>query len=132
MRVARADGRLLVTGRATPRSVGQSFDVAVDLAGADLQVADVRVTAPLEDCASLGILQRLGCDTRNAGRNAAAQALAAGLRRRYRGQLVRALVGPQEMKLDVAGRPLVIRAELQRLATRESTVEADATGSTNR
>ncbi len=30
VRVAQADGRLLVTGRATPRSVGQSFDVAVD------------------------------------------------------------------------------------------------------
>lgn len=45
---------------------------------------------------------------------------------------MRTLVGPQELKLDVAGRPLVMRAELQRLANREATVEADATGSTNR
>jgi hypothetical protein len=130
VRVAQADGRLLVTGRATPRSVGQSFDVVVDLAGADLQVADVQVTAPGEDCAAMGVLQRLGCDTRNAGRAGAAQALAAGLRQRYRGQLVRTLVGPQEMKFDVAGRPLIVRAELQRLATHESTVEADATAAT--
>ena len=132
VRVARTGDHLLVTGRATPRTVAQSFDVAVELAGADLQVADVRVTAPLEDCASLGTLQRLGCDTRNAGRNAVGETLGAALRRRYGGQLVRALVGPQELKLDVAGRPLVMRAELQRLANREATVEADATGSTNR
>jgi hypothetical protein len=92
----------------------------------------VQVAAQLEDCASMGLLQRLGCDTRNAGRTGAAQALAAGLRRRYRGQLIRTLIGPQEMRFDVAGRPLIVRAELQRLATRDLTVEADATAATAR
>jgi hypothetical protein len=130
--VARAGDQIAVTGRATPRSVGQPFDVTVNLAGADLQVADVQVTAPQENCAAQGPLQRLGCNSRNAGRTAAAEALAAGLRQRYRGQLVRALVGPQQMKLDVAGRPLQVRAELQRLGARESTVESDATGATSR
>jgi hypothetical protein len=126
VKLARAQSGLVATGRATPVSVGQSFDLAVDLQGADLQMTDVRAEAQLEDCSSLGILQKVACDARNAGRRTAAQALSAGLRQRYRGHTVRSLIGPQQLEVALAGRPRVLRAELQRLGGREGAVQAEA------
>jgi hypothetical protein len=106
--------------------VAQPFDVTVELAGADLQVSDVRVSAPLEDCASLGLVERLGCRARNAGRETAAHAFAAGLRQEYRGRLVRQIIGRQPLAFDLAGRRFTVQGEITRLGATDASLRADA------
>jgi hypothetical protein len=127
IRFNRGESSLLATGRATPLSVGQSFNLTVDLVGSDLQIGGVQVEADLEDCSSFGVLQRAACTIRNQGRRTAAQALAAGLRQHYQGRTVRSLVGPQQLELNLAGQARQLRAELTRLSAREATLGAEAT-----
>jgi hypothetical protein len=127
VRLARGGAGPILTGRATPRSVAQPFHIEVDLGGNDLQVIDVRASAVLEDCASQGIVERISCNARNAGRNTAAAALAGGLRAQYRGRLVRALLGQQALALELAGVPVVLRPELLRLWSHEGALRAEAT-----
>jgi hypothetical protein len=126
LRIAGGGGGPVLTGRASPRSLPQPFDLVIELGGADLQVVEVRAWAPGEDCGALGILERLACNTRNAGRTAAAGALAATLRARYQGQLVRSLVGRQPLHLDLGGRSLVLDAELLTLGAAGATLRAEA------
>ncbi len=101
-------------------------------AGADLQVADVQVTAPLEDCASMGVLSASAATPATPAARAPPRHWPPACANVTAASWYALLVGPQEMKFDVAGRPLIVRAELQRLATRESTVEADATAASAR
>jgi hypothetical protein len=126
VRVTAQGAGLQVTGMATPRSVRQPLRVAADLAGEDLQIAEVRVDAELEDCSGVGLLQKVGCNARNAARSAAAEAVAAGLRQQYRGRLVRDFVGGQRIDLGLAGQPLPLQAEVLRLGARGSIVQIDA------
>jgi hypothetical protein len=127
VRVTAQGGGLQVMGVATPRSVRQPLRVTADLAGDDLQIAEVRVDAELEDCSGVGLLQKVQCNARNAARSAAAEAVAAGLRQQYRGRLVRDLVGAQRIDLGLAGQPLPLQAEVLRLVARGSAVQIDAT-----
>jgi hypothetical protein len=125
VRVAAQGSGLQVTGTATPRSLRQSMRLAADLAGEDLEIAELRVDAELEDCSGVGLLQKVGCNARNAARSAAAEAAAAGLRQRYRGRLVRDLVGAQRIDLGLAGQPLELRAEPLRFTARGGAVHID-------
>jgi hypothetical protein len=127
VRLAAQDAGLQVTGTATPRSVRQPLRVAADLAGEDLQIAEIRVDAELEDCSGVGLLQKVACNARNAARSAAAEAVAASLRQQYRGRLVRDFVGAQQIDLGLAGQPLPLQAEVLRLRARGSIVQVDAT-----
>jgi len=126
VRVAAQAAGLQVTGTATPRSVRQPLRVAADLAGEDLQIAELRVDAELEDCSGVGLLQKVACNARNTARSAAAEAVAAGLRQLYRGRLVRDFVGAQRIDLALAGHSLPLHAEVLRLRARGSLVQIDA------
>jgi hypothetical protein len=126
VRVAAQAAGLQVTGTATPRSVRQPLRVAADLAGEDLQIAELRVDAELEDCSGVGLLQKVACNARNTARSAAAEAVAAGLRQQYRGRLVRDFVGAQRIDLALAGHSLPLHAEVLRLRARGSLVQIDA------
>jgi hypothetical protein len=124
--VAAQGAGLQVTGTATPRSVRQPLRVVADLAGEDLQIAEVRVDAELEDCSGVGLLQKVACNARNTARSAAAEVVAAGLRQQYRGRLVRDFVRGQRIDLGLAGQPLTLQAEVLRLGARGSIVQIDA------
>jgi len=126
VRVAAQGAGLQVTGMATPRSVRQPLRVTADLAGEDLQIAEVRVDAQLEDCSGVALLQRVACNARNAARSAAGEAVAAALRQQYRGRLVRDFIGGQRIDLGIAGQPLPLQAEVLRLGARGSVVQIDA------
>jgi hypothetical protein len=126
VRVVAQGAGLQVTGMATPRSVRQPLRVVADVAGEDLQIAEVRVDPELEDCSGVGLLQKVECRARNAARTAAAEVVAAGLRQQYRGRLVRDFVGAQRIDLGLAGQPLPLQAEVLRLVARGSSVQVDA------
>jgi hypothetical protein len=125
LHVARGGPGLVVTARATSVSVGEPFDVAVELGGADLQIADSRVSPVLEDCSRVGVIERLACSARNAGRGAAAQALAAALRQQVQGKLVRMLLGTRSFSLDLGGRAVTVTGAFSRLGAREDALNGD-------
>lgn len=110
--VTGAGGGVSLTGVATPRSVRETARLTVQAAGAELRVASMRADAQLESCAALGVLAAIGCNTRNAGRIAAAAAFGAAMTGKYQGQLVRELAGTQEFRFDAAGRRLELRGDL--------------------
>ncbi|MES1207667.1 MAG: hypothetical protein ABUS79_17150 [Pseudomonadota bacterium] len=109
-------GGLTVTGSATPRSLRETARVTVQVGGGETRVLSIRADAQMESCSGLGVLAALACNTRNAGRNAAAGAFGAAMTQRYQGQAVRDLAGPQVFRFDVGGRRLELRGELSRMA----------------
>lgn len=113
--IAGAGGGVTVTGWATPRSIRETARLTVQAGGAELGVIGIRADAQLENCTALGMLAAIGCNTRNAGRNAAAAAFGAALANRYQGQLVRDLAGPQELRFDAGGRRFELRGDLLHL-----------------
>lgn len=98
-------------GTVRARSVREDFQITVTFGDTDLKVTDVRVEPRLADCAALGFLQRVGCNSQNAARSAAAAAATSSLANRYQGQLLRKLLGTQVLKVDLGGLPIVLRAE---------------------
>ena len=73
--------------------------------------------AQLESCSGLGSLAALGCNTRNAGRNAAAAGLGAALTQKYQGQVVRDLAGAQTLRFEVGNRRLELQGDLLHVAS---------------
>ena len=110
-------GGLTVAAMATPRSIRESVRLTVQAGGADLRVGGVRADAQLESCGGLGTLAAIGCNARNAGRNAAAGAFAATMTRKYQGQLVRELAGPQELRFEIGDRRVDLQGDLLHLAS---------------
>jgi hypothetical protein len=125
LHVARVGPGLVVTARATSVTVGERFDVAVDLGGADLQITDSRVSPVLEDCRTVGMIERLACSTHNAGRGAAALALATALRQQFQGKLVRSLLGTRSLSFDLGGRAVTVTGAFSRLGAREDALSGD-------
>jgi hypothetical protein len=89
--------------------------LAIESAGADLKIAEVRAEAELEDCGASSVAS-LGCKARNAARSTAAAALASGMTARYRGQLLRALAPPPPFSFDLGGRHLTLALTPTRVA----------------
>jgi hypothetical protein len=108
--------QVTVIGTATPRSIRETVQWTLDLAGDPLSVSSVRAVAQLEDCAGQGALAGIACDLRNGGRSAAAEAFAATLTNRYGGQSVHALASPIDTRFTVAGRRLHLSGDLLRVA----------------
>ena len=115
--VTGSPGGLTVTGMATPRSVRESVRLTVQAAGADLRVGGVRADAQLENCGGLAVLAAIGCNTRNAGRNAAAGAFGAAMTQKYQGQLVRELAGTRQFRFDVGDHRWELSGDLLHLAS---------------
>jgi hypothetical protein len=109
LQLSGGNGQLTVRGRATSRSMQETLRLAIESAGADLKIAEVRADPELEDCAAASGVAMLGCRARNTARSAAAAAVAAGLTSRYRGQLLRALLTPPPFSFDIGGRRLTLR-----------------------
>jgi hypothetical protein len=98
-------------GTVRARSVREDFQITVTFGDADLKVTDIRVEPRLADCAALGFLQRVGCNSQNAARSAAAAAATSSLANRYQGQLLRKLVGTQIVKVDLGGLLVAVQVE---------------------
>jgi hypothetical protein len=111
-----AAAKVTVTGAATPRSIRETVQWTVNLAGDPLLVSSVRAVAQLEDCAGQGALAGIACDLRNGGRSTAADAFAATLTNRYGGQAVHVLASPLDTRFTVAGRRLHLSGDLLRVA----------------
>jgi hypothetical protein len=109
------DDRATVRARATPRGLGESVGLAVDAAGGDLKVVEVRAQPELEDCAGLSMMSALGCRARNAARSAVANTLAAELTGRTRGQTVRSLAAIPAASITVGAQRLRVRVTPTRL-----------------
>lgn len=112
---ASAAGSATLGGAATPRSLRETARLTVLVAGPDLKVMALRADAQLENCAALGVLAAIACNTRNAARNSAA-ALATAVCQKYQGSLVRELAGPQALSVDFEKRRLELRGLLTRAA----------------
>jgi hypothetical protein len=109
LQVTGGNGQLTLRGRATPRAIPESLRLAIESAGADLKVAELRAEPELEDCGMVSALAALGCKARNAARSAALAAVASGMTARYRGQLLRGLVAPPPFSFEIGGRRLTLR-----------------------
>jgi hypothetical protein len=112
---AASAGSATLGGAATPRSLRETARLTVVVAGPDLKVMSLRADAQLENCAALGVLAAIACNTRNAARNSAA-ALATAACQKYQGSLVRELAGPQVLSVDIEKRRLELRGVLTRTA----------------
>jgi hypothetical protein len=117
LHVTSQDDRATLRARATPRGLPESVGLAVDAAGGDLKLVEVRAQPELDDCAGLSMMSALGCRARNAARSTAAAALAGELSARTRGRMVRTLgsvpaasmmVGAQRLRVQVT--PTRLRA----------------------
>jgi hypothetical protein len=109
LQLAGSNGLLTVRGRATPRAIQETVRLAIESAGADLKIAEVRAEPELEDCGAASGLAALGCRARNTARSAAVGAVASGMTARYRGQLLRALKPPPPFSFEIAERRLTLR-----------------------
>jgi hypothetical protein len=109
VQVAGAEGSIVVRGRATLRSTGDSLRVTFESTGPDLKISQVRAEADVEDCGGASAFAGLGCRARNVARTAAASAAAAALTGRYRGQPLRVLAEPPPFSLDLGGRTATLR-----------------------
>jgi hypothetical protein len=109
LQVTGGNGQLALRGRATPRAIPESLRLAIEAAGADLKIAEVRAEPELEDCGAVSALAALGCRARNAARSAAVGAVASSMTARYRGQLLRGLVAPPPFSFEIGGRRLTLR-----------------------
>jgi hypothetical protein len=107
--------KVTATGSATPRSIRETVQWTVNLAGDPLLVSSVRAVAQLEDCAGQGALAGIACDLRNGGRSTAAEAFAATLTNRYGGQAVHVLASPIDARFSVAGRSIHLSGDLLRV-----------------
>jgi hypothetical protein len=111
--IAPAGPGVMVTGAATPRSIRETVRLTVQTGGADLRVTSLRADPQLENCAGLSVLAAIGCNTRNAGRGAAAAAFGAAMTQKLQGQLVRELAGPQDFRFDGGTRRLTLQGDLR-------------------
>jgi hypothetical protein len=109
LQLSGSNGLFTVRGRATPRAIQESLRLAIESAGADLKITEVRAEPELEDCSGASALAALGCRARNTARAAAAAAVASGMTSRYRGQHVRSLLAPPPFSFEIGGRRLTLR-----------------------
>jgi hypothetical protein len=109
LQIAGGEGTLIVRGRATSRAVGESAQLHIDSAGADLRLAEVRADPETEDCRALSGLASMRCNVRNTARGPAASALASAMTAHYRGKPLRTFIAPPPFSFDVGGRRLTLR-----------------------
>jgi hypothetical protein len=109
LQISGGNGSLTVRGRATLGAIQESVRLAIDAAGADLKIAEVRAEPELEDCAAAAALAALSCRARNTARTAAVAAIASGMTARYRDQLLRVLLAPPPFSFVIGGRKLILR-----------------------
>jgi hypothetical protein len=111
-----AAAKITVIGTATPRSIRETVEWTLHLAGEPLLVSSVQAAAQLEDCAGLGRLAAIACDLRNGARVTAAEAFAAALTNRYGSQALHELISPLHTRVSLAGRPIQLSGDVLRLA----------------
>jgi hypothetical protein len=109
LQISGSNGSITVRGRATLGAIQESVRLAIDAAGADLKIAEVRAEPELEDCAAAATLAALSCRAQNTARTAAVAAIASGMTARYRGQLLRVLLAPPPFSFVIGGRKLILR-----------------------
>ncbi|HXI55696.1 MAG TPA: hypothetical protein VNO55_06535 [Polyangia bacterium] len=127
LHVASQDDRASLRARATPRGLPESVGLAVDAAGGDLRLVEVRAQPELEDCAGLSMMSALGCRARNAARSTAAATLAGELTARTRGQTVRTLGSVPSASITVGAQRLRVRVTPTRLRATAAGLTATGT-----
>ncbi|MEA2698078.1 MAG: hypothetical protein QOI66_2349 [Myxococcales bacterium] len=127
LRVTSGDDRATMRARATPRGFPESVGLAVDAAGADLKLVEVRAQPELEDCAGLSMMSALGCRARNAARSTAAATLAGELSARTRGQTVRTLGSVPAASITIGAQRLRVRVTPTRLRSTAAGLTATGT-----
>jgi hypothetical protein len=115
--VALASTGMAVTGIATPRSVREGVHLTVQFGGDESGVLSIRAESQTESCTGLGMGATIACNARNAGRGAAAAALAAALTARYQGQMLRDLAGSQTLRVDVGAHHFEFSGEVSHVTT---------------
>jgi hypothetical protein len=106
--------QLTLAGKATPRSLRETVRWNLLTSGEPLQVASLRATAQLEDCAALGTMAAIACNVRNGARGAAAEGFAQAFNQRYQTALVHELGSPLDLRFTVAGQRILLRGDLVR------------------